>query len=132
MTSSASSVNDALAGYAAGRVTAEQLVGVVAAAYYGEGGGGKREGLKPIMDVIEKAHPGVVELSAAADRPGFAVRLAERPFPQRYEGELRKAVAAVGIDASQVGIDASQPLSNMPRPGLFTRIVRAIRRAFGA
>ena len=120
--SSASSVNDVLTGYAAGRVTAEQLVSVVAGAYYGEGGRGKREGLKPVIDVIERAHPGIVELSSAADKPGFSVRLAERPFPKRLETELRQAVASV----------VSLPPSPVPRPRLFTRIVLAVRRLFTA
>ena len=125
MTSSASSVNDALAGYAAGRVSAEQLVSVVAAAYYGEGRRGKGEGLRPIIEVIERAHPGFVELSSSGDRPGFAVRLAERPFPKRFEGELRQAVASVSADVTL-------PASPVPLPGLFTRILRAIRKVFSA
>ncbi len=120
--SSATSVNDALAGYAAGRVTAQQLVGVVAAAYYTENGARSREQLRPIIEVIEHAHPGVVELSGSGEKPGFAVRLAERPFPKRYEPQLRQAVEAV----------VSAPSSVLPAPSLFTRIVRAIRRAFSA
>ncbi len=120
--SSVSSVNDALTGYAAGRVTAEQLVAQVAAAYYGDGGRGTRDGLKPVIDVIERAHPGIVELSSASDKPGFAVRLAERPFPKRFEGELRAAVASV----------VTLPPSPVPRPGLLTRIVRAVRSLFSA
>ena len=77
--SSGSSVNEALTGYAAGRVTAEQLAGVVAAAYYGNGAQGLGPGgrLKPLMEMIERAHPGVVELSGSAEKPGFGVRLAE-------------------------------------------------------
>lgn len=120
--SSATSVNDALSGYAAGRLTAEQLVSVVAAAYYGDGERGTRDGLKPIMDVIERAHPGIVELSSASDKPGFSVRLAERPFPKRLEGALRQAVAAV----------VTLPPSPVPRPGFLSRILRAIRKVFSA
>jgi hypothetical protein len=122
--SSATSVNDALAGYVAGRVTAQQLVGVVAAAYYGEGGRPKREALAPVIDIIERAHPGVVELSSANDRPGFAVRLAERPFPKTHEAELRNAVATV--------LNRDSTLTDSParRPGLFQRLVNAIRRVF--
>jgi len=120
--SSGSSVNDALTGYAEGRMSAEQLVGVVAAAYYGEAGRGKREGLRPLMDVIERAHPGIVELTSASDKPGFSVRLAERPFPKRFENELWQAVASV----------VTLPPSPVPLPGLFTRIVRAIRKVFSA
>lgn len=120
--SSGTSVNEALAGYAAGRVTAQQLVSVVAGAYYKEQGAGSRERLRPIIEVIEKAHPGVVELAGSAEKPGFAVRLAERPFPKRYEAELRQAVTGV----------VSAPSSPLPAPGFFTRIVAAIRKVFSA
>jgi len=120
--SSASSVNDALTGYAAGRVTAEQLVGVVAAAYYRERGAGSREQLRPVMEIIERAHPGVVELSGSSEKPGFGVRLAERPFPKRYEEALRQAVQGL----------VTAPRSPLPAPGLFTRIIRAIRKVFSA
>lgn len=121
--SSATSVNDALSGYAAGRVTAEQLVGVVTAAFYTEQGARSREQLRPLMEIVERAHPGVVELAGTGDRPGFAVRLAERPFPKRYEAEFRQAVQAVL---------ATAPSSVLPAPGLFTRILRAIRKVFSA
>src|SRR5712691_7330067 len=120
--SSATSVNSALADYTAGRMTAQQFVGVVAAAYYGDGGRGTRDGLKPVIDVIERAHPGIVELAAASDKPGFSVRLAERPFPKRLENELRQAVASL----------VTLPPSPVPLPTLLTRIVRAIRRVFNA
>jgi hypothetical protein len=124
--SSASSVNSALVDYAAGRLTAQQLVSVVAAAYYGDGRRWTRDGLKPVIDVIERAHPGIVELTSASENPGFSVRLAERPFPKGLEADLRQAVAAV------VTSGVSPPPSPVPRPGLFTRIVTAIRRIFSA
>jgi hypothetical protein len=129
--SSASSVNDGLTGYIAGRITAEQLVGVVAAAYYGERGAA-RERLRPLIDVIERAHPGVVELSGSADRPGFAVRLAERPFPKRYEPEFRETVQALLVAGGLADSSVPAPRSPLPRPGLFARIIRAIRRVFSA
>lgn len=122
MTSSALSVNSSLADYAAGRITAQQLVGVVAEAYYR--GDGRREMLRPVMDVIERAHPGVVELSASDEKPGFAVRLAERPFPKQWEGALRQAAASIGSTGANI--------SHLPAPGLFTRIVRAIKKMFNA
>lgn len=120
--SSAPSVNHALAGYAAGRVTAEQLVEVVAKAYYE--GDGRREMLRPVMEVIERAHPGIIELRGTTERPGFAVRLQERPFPKQYEGALRDAVNSVARTESN--------FSPLPSPGLFSRIVRAVRRLFSA
>ena len=127
--SSESSANEVLAGYAAGRVSAEQLVAAVTAAYYrgGPGGGRRtesREQLRPIMELIERAHPGVVELSGNGERPGFAVRLAERPFPKRYEAELRQMVAGL--------VSAPPPGSPLPAPSLFTRVLRAIRRVFSS
>ena len=120
--SSATSVNDALTGYLAGRVTAEQLVGTVTAAYYRERGMGNGERLKPVIEVIERAHPGVVELAGSAEKPGFAVRLAERPFPKRLDAELRQAVASV----------VTPPSSPVPRPRLLSRFFGAVRRFFTA
>jgi hypothetical protein len=120
--SSAISVNDALAGYAAGRVTAEQLVSVVAASYYV--GDGRREMLRPVMEVIERAHPGIVALSSSGDKPGFAVRIAERPFPKQWEQALREAAAGI--------TGAESNLSPLPSPGFFARILRAIRKVFSA
>jgi hypothetical protein len=122
--SSASSVNDALADYAAGRMTAQQLVGVVAVAYYGNRGVGSGEWLRPLMDVIERAHPGIVELTGSNDRPGFAVRLAQRPFPKQLEAALRDEVARIA------GTEANH--SPLPTPNLFSRILRAVRRLFSA
>ena len=126
--SSDSSANDVLVGYLAGHVTAEQLVARVSAEYYRETGNGKRETLRPIMDVIERTHPGVVELSSTADRPGFGVRLAGRPFPKRAEPELKAAVQQV-VDTLPEVID---PFPDAPRrpPTILQRIIAAIRRVF--
>lgn len=129
--SSATSVNSALADYAAGRMTAQQLVGVVAAAYYGARDSRLATRLKPLVEIIERAHPGVIELSGSVETPGFGVRLAERPFPKRYEGELREAVQVV------VGGQLAAPLHD-PRPsvaparGILSRLVGAVRRLFSA
>src|SRR5579884_1193319 len=87
MPSASFPARDALEGYLAGRVPAEQLVIAVAA-------GGERERLRPLVEVIDRAAPGVVELAGIAERPGFAIRVVERPFPPAYEAELRRAVAA--------------------------------------
>jgi len=126
--SSASSVNDALTDYLAGRVTAEQLVGTVTAAYYRERGMGNGEWLKPVIEVIERAHPGVVELVGSAEKPGFAVRLAERRFPKRLEGDLRGAVEGiVAIPRSPVPESA-----RAPGVGFLARVYQAVRRFFNA
>ena len=128
--SSGSSVNDTLRAYLAGEVTAAQLSVVVAGEYYRETRNGKRETLQAIMDVVERAHPGIVELKASEQSPGFDVRLAERPFPKRYESELREAVEQVlnTFPVSRV------PFPDQPaqRPGLLRRIVAAVRRLFRA
>ena len=90
-----SSVRQELEGFVAGRVGAERVVVTVAAAYYGNAGNGKRETLQPLIDVIDRASPGVVELGSVQSGPGFEIRLAERPFPRQYEADLRQAAEAV-------------------------------------
>jgi hypothetical protein len=80
--------------------------------------------LRPVMDVIERAHPGIVELTSSTANPGFAVRLAERPFPKKLEGQLREAVAKA-LDAG-----TTLPPSPVPPAGLFARILQAIRSVF--
>ncbi|MGH7608131.1 MAG: hypothetical protein ACREME_12420 [Gemmatimonadales bacterium] len=124
--SSDRSVSDALSAYLAGRMPAERLAGVISAAYYGvEGRGqGDREGLKGIVEVIEQAHPGVIELSRTPAAPGFAVQLAERPFPAQYEDELRSAV-----EAARARLSIPPPV---PGPGLLARVYRRLRRLFTA
>ncbi len=130
MSSATSPVREALEGYVAGRVKAERVAAVVAGAYYGEGGRGKGEGLQPLMEVIERAHPGVIELSATADQPGFAVRLADRPFPKAHEGPLREAAQAV---LARGLLDVrTRPASPFPRPGLLSRFYTAVQRFFTA
>src|SRR2546423_15432363 len=89
-----SSVRREVEGFVAGRVKAERLVIAVAAAYYGDGGRGKRDGLQPLIEVIDRASPGIVELGMAPGGAGFEIRLAERPFPKEYEPELRRAAGA--------------------------------------
>ena len=79
------------------------------------------------MDVLERAHPGVVELAGTTDRPGFAVRIAERPFPKEYEAALRAAVqVALG------NVDAPAPRSALPAPGIWARMYTAVRKLFTA
>src|SRR2546428_13893389 len=92
MTSSAPSpVSLAIAGYVAGRVKPEGLVALVSAAYYGDGGRGTRDGLKPLIDVIQRAAPGVVELAARPGGAGVAIRLAQGPVSKPHEAEPRRA-----------------------------------------
>src|SRR2546430_15696381 len=99
MTSSASSpVSLAIAGYVAGRVTPERLVAQVAAAYYdggkgGEGGRAKRKELRALIEGIDRASPGIVELGSVASGPGFEIRLAVPPFPRQYAAQPRRPAA---------------------------------------
>src|SRR5919198_3291872 len=126
--SSATSGNELLTGYLAGHLTAERLAAVVTAEYYRDTGPRIRDTWRPIMDVVERAHPGVVELRASAARPGFDVRLAERPFPQRYETELRQAVGRV-LRKFPVS-PGPLPDAGTARGGLLQRIVAAVRKVF--
>src|SRR5258705_13674067 len=128
MMSSDSSANP-LAEYLAGRLTAEQVVSYVATAYYREQEARSRAQWRPIIELIDRAHPGVVELSATTNRPGFDVRLAERPFPKRYEVELRQAVQALLGVGRDVEIGPPPP-SPLPPPSLLSRMVAAIPPAF--
>jgi hypothetical protein len=121
-----SPARDALESYVAGRVKAERLVIAVSTAYYRETGNGKREALQPLIDVIDRASPGIVELGTATGGPGFDIRLAERPFPKQYEAQLREAAETVlsggGMrDAGWVqDTEATHPAS--PIPHLRSRI----------
>ncbi|HEY6209498.1 MAG TPA: hypothetical protein VIW28_10595 [Gemmatimonadales bacterium] len=149
----------ALERYVAGRLDADSVVAAVTAAYYretGKGkretgksgtGGGERETLRPVVEVIERAAPGVVELAGSPDGPGFEIRVAERPFPAQYELELRRAAEAVlgawnagpnrgaqdvgaqDVWAQDVGAQHAAPLQ---RTGWASRLVRAILRLFNA
>ncbi len=121
------SVSETLEGYVAGRVKAERVVEAVATAYYGEHGARSRVHLRPILAVIERAHPGVIELASAPDNPGFAIRLAERPFPKAYEGSLREAVEVLSSSQGPLA-----PGSVLRAPGIFTRLYTAVRRFFTA
>jgi len=125
-----SSVRREVEGFVAGRVKAERLVIAVAAAYYREAGNGKRETLRPLIDVIDRASPGIVELGIVPGGAGFEVRLAERPFPSQYEAELRRAAEAVlsGCEMRDAGwehdSEATHPASLIPH------LVSWIRRLF--
>jgi len=111
--------------YVAGRGGVTRVVSAVMDAYYREGGGGSRAALRPVVDVIERAAPGVVELAAAGDTPGFRVRLAERPFPERYAHELR---LAAGVALREWLPDPVAP--RPPAPGLVRRVLVALQRLF--
>jgi hypothetical protein len=140
-----SAVRDTLERFLAGRAPAERVVIAVAAAYYGHPAAAEREHWRPVIDVIDRASPGIVELGGVAARPGFAVRLAERPFPREFEAALRGAAAqvlatgtaaAAALPAARVPAPAPAPVppavAPRSRAGLVTRLVRAVRRWFSA
>ena len=110
--------------FVAGRGKPERVVIAAAVAYYREAGGGMRQALRPVIDVIDRASPGIVELGSVSGAAGFEVRLAERPFPGRYEDELRRAA-----EAALAGL----PVVDAPvAPGLLRRVLGAIRRMLSA
>lgn len=128
MSSATSSINDVLAAYVAGREKATRVVAVMAEAYYRETGKGKRDAWRPVIDVIERAAPGMVELVGAPGRPGFEIRLAQRDFPKNYEGQLKQAVEAVLSGSGRREAETAPA----PPPGLWSRVVSAVRRLFTA
>jgi hypothetical protein len=121
---SSDAVKGLLEGYLGGRVPAERLVPAVAAEYYRTVDRRTRDVLRPIMEVIERAAPGVGRLARTEGGAGFDIRLAERPFPPSDQEALRQAVTAAL--ASQAD---STPAAS---PGLLARLVRAVRRLFSA
>jgi hypothetical protein len=141
MPSASSPVKDALESYVAGRVKAERLVIALAAAYYGaEENRRTADGLRPLIDVIDRASPGIVELGTAQGGAGFAIRLVERPFPKQYEAELRRAAQAYLAgpngretleDSLTVARDGGRETPGSD-PGLLARLVAAVRRLFSA
>ena len=137
MPSASSPVKDALESYVAGRVKAERLVIAVSTEYYREARDGRREALQPLIDVIDRASPGIVELGIAQGGSGFEVRLVERPFPKQYEAQLREAAEAVlsggGMrgEATDVGAQHAAPLPKAkPYSGMIGRLLRVVRRLF--
>ncbi len=141
MPSGSSPVKEALEAYVAGRVKAERLVVAVASEFYGDAGCGMRDALRPLIEVIDRASPGVVELGTATGGPGFDVRLAERPFPKQYDAELRLAAQAVlsGWGMRDAGWEydgeATHHASRIPPPpSRITHLVSWIRRllSFGS
>ena len=122
--SSFSAVRPLLEDYVGGRLAADRLVPALAAQYY-RAAGVARERLRPVMEVIERAAPGVVQLARSAEGPGFDVRLAERPFPAEYEAELRRAAQAV--------LEAGPAAAPVPATaGFWSRLLGRVRRLFSA
>jgi hypothetical protein len=141
MSSSASSpARRALEEYLAGRLAADRLVTAVAGRYYGPAGRGERDALRPVIEVVERAAPGVVSLERRDGAgAGFEVKPVERPFPPQYEDALRTAArAALGAAWSDPPASAAAVPEPTPRAavtgggGWFARLVGAVRRLFSA
>lgn len=139
MTSSASSaVRTLLAGYLDGRVPAERLIPALAAEYYRTADQRTRDALRPIMDVIERAAPGVGQLARTAGGAGFDIRLAERTFPESEEAELRRAISSTlgawggGGGAGKEAVGGPPAGGGGEAPGFLARLVEAVRRLFSA
>jgi len=132
MSSAASSINDVLAAYVAGREKATRVVAVVAEAYYREAKG-KREGLRPVMDVIERAAPGLVELVGSPGKPGFEIRLAQREFPKAYEADLKRAVeAALAGGGKRETVDVTPVGTTEGKTSFVSRLFAVVKRMFTA
>jgi hypothetical protein len=123
-----SSIRRELEGFVAGRVNPERVVIAVSAAYYRDSRNGNRETLQPLIDVIDRASPGIVEIGVVAGGAGFEIRLAERPFPTEYEAELRRAAETVLRGTHDVGAQHAAPLPKSP--GVIALLVSAVRRLF--
>ena len=129
---SSDAVRGLLEGYLGGRIPAERLVPAVAAEYYRSVDRRTREALRPIMEVIERAAPGVGRLARTEGGAGFDIHLAERPFPAADEAALRHAVsvAQAQVSGGAAATPAETPFA--PAPGLLARLVRVVRRLFSA
>jgi hypothetical protein len=151
MTSSSASspARRALEEFVAGRLPADRLVAAVAQRFYGAAGQGERDALRPVVEVAERAAPGVVSLERKDGGAGFDIRPLERPFPSEYEEALRgaatAALAASWKDSERAApraVPAPTPApaarSPIPEPrsptpqSWFGRVVNAVRRLFSA
>jgi hypothetical protein len=128
-----------LTGFLDGRVPAERLIPALAVEYYRTGDRKAREALRPIMEVIERAAPGVGQLVRTDGGAGFDIRLAERPFPETDAEALRQAIRSAlattwggGSAAAPAPATASVTEDAVASPGFFSRLVRAVRRMFSA
>jgi hypothetical protein len=126
----------------AGRLAADRLVATVAGRFYGAAGRGEKEALRPVVELAERAAPGVVSLERREGGAGFDVKVVERTFPEDSVAALR-GVAAAALAASwadpQPESPSPQPKSLSPDPGprspspsWLGRVVHAVRRLFSA
>jgi hypothetical protein len=125
--SSSSAAKELLAAYVAGRVPAVRLVPAIAVEYYRSPDAQQRAALRPVMDVIERAAPGVARLARTESGAGFDIQLAERPFPETFETSLKEAAAGA---LEQWG--TPPPAGSATGSGFWGRLLDRVRRLFSA
>jgi len=112
-------------------VPADRLVSAIAAEYYRSPDARQRSALRPVMEVIERAAPGVARLARTEAGAGFEIQPAERPFPETFESSLQEAAASVlaagwGAAPHAAAAEAATGL------GFWSRLVGRVRRLFSA
>ena len=147
MTSSSvsSPARRALEDFVAGRLAADRLVATVTGRFYGAAGKGEKEALRPVVELAERAAPGVVSLARTETGTGFEVRSVERVFPESSLAALRgaaEAALAASWADSEPGTGHRAPASaprildpgpRSPAPqSWFGRVLSAVRRLFSA
>ncbi len=128
MSSASSAAKDLLAAYVAGRVSAVRLVPAIAIEYYRSPDAKHRAALRPVMDVIERAAPGVARLARTESGAGFDIQLAEWPFPEAFERSLKEAAAGA---LAQWGTAAPAGAAGT-ESGFWFRLIDRVRRLFSA
>jgi len=128
MSSASSAARDLLAAYVAGRVPAVRLVPAIAVEYYRSPDAQHRAALRPVMEVIERAAPGVARLARTESGAGFDIQLAERPFPDTFETSLKEAAA----DALAGWRTAGSADAAGRESGFWSRLIGRVRRLFSA
>lgn len=143
MTSSSASspARRALEDFVAGRLPADRLVATVTGRFYGAAGQGEKEALRPVVELAERAAPGVVSLARTETGTGFEVRSVERVFPEASLAALRgAATAALSASWADTTQSAPRPATTTRTPvpgprspapeGLLARLISAVRRLF--
>ncbi len=128
MSSASSAAKELLAAYVAGRVAAVRLVPAIAVEFYRSPDAQQRAALRPVMDVIERAAPGVARLARTESGAGFDIQLAERPFPETFERSLKEAAAG----ALALWGPAAPASAAATESGFWSRLIDRVRRLFSA
>ena len=131
MSSGSSAARELLAAYVAGRVPADRLVPAIASEYYRSPDARQRSALRPVMEVIERAAPGVARLARTDAGAGFDIQLAERSFPETFESSLKEAAASV-LAGAWGAAPQGAAAEGAPGLGFWSRLVGRVRRLFSA